>query len=310
MPTTITDQFFVMDPANPPPSGTPLTVVEFDLTDRNDDGDVDRWSGDSVDGVDISDAWPGDTVTVNVPGIGSVTYTGVTYYLADGRAVFTPTDGQVLQSGTLQSASFVTSQGSVDLVDFEETVPCFTRGTCIATPRGDVPAERLRVGDPVLTLDHGPQPVRLVARRKVDGRARFAPVRFAPGVLGNPRALLVSPQHRVLVQGWRAELLFGEPEVLVAALHMVDGDRVTRAPVDAVDYIHLAFDRHEIVYSEGALTESFNPGAALLKRDRALRSELAALFPEAVSSVAGQLHPAARPGMRGTEARALAGLSA
>ena len=247
-----------------------------------------------------------------MPGIGSVTYTGVTYYLADGRAVFTPTDGQVLQSGTLQSASFVTSQGSVDLVDFEETVPCFTRGTCIATPRGDVPAERLRVGDPVLTLDHGPQPVSAWwhGAKSTGGRGSH-PCGFAPGVLGKPPARsLVSPQHRVLVQGWRAELLFGEPEVLVAALHMVDGDRVTRAPVDAVDYIHLAFDRHEIVYSEGALTESFNPGAALLKRDRALRSELAALFPEAVSSVAGQLHPAARPGMRGTEARALAGLSA
>ena len=310
MPTTINDQFFVMDPANPPPSGTLLTVVNFDITDQNDDADIDQFDGDSVDGVDITRSWPGDTVTINVPGVGNVTYSGATFYLADGRAVFTPTDGQVLQSGTLVGATFVTSQGPVDLVDFEETVPCFTPGTLIATPDGDVAVDALTVGDLVLTLDNGPQPIRWIGRRQVPGSGRMAPVRFSAGALGNHRPLLVSPQHRMLVRGWKAELLFGESEVLVAAQHLVDGDRVARAPCPTVDYIHLAFDRHEILNSDGAWTESFNPGASVLDGDRALRAELTTLFPEAPLRAASRFYPPARPGPRGAEARALAGFGA
>ena len=40
MPTNYTDQFFAMDPANPPPVGTLLTVSVPTLTDQNDDGEV------------------------------------------------------------------------------------------------------------------------------------------------------------------------------------------------------------------------------------------------------------------------------
>ena len=35
MPTTYTDQFFDMDPANPPAAGTTLTVQVYDLVDQN-----------------------------------------------------------------------------------------------------------------------------------------------------------------------------------------------------------------------------------------------------------------------------------
>ena len=51
----------------------------------------------------------------------------------------------------------------------------------------------------------------------VAGAGAGAPVLIPAGALGNTRDLLVSQQHRMLVTGWRAELMFGEPEVLVAA---------------------------------------------------------------------------------------------
>ena len=37
MPTTYTDQFYIIDPYNPPPSGTTLNFSVFDMIDANDD---------------------------------------------------------------------------------------------------------------------------------------------------------------------------------------------------------------------------------------------------------------------------------
>jgi hypothetical protein len=53
MPTTFNDQFYVIDPYAPPPVGTTLVQQRFDLVDNNDDGDVDRFNNDLIDGVDI-----------------------------------------------------------------------------------------------------------------------------------------------------------------------------------------------------------------------------------------------------------------
>ena len=115
MPTTFNDQFYVIDPYAPPPVGTTLVAQRFDLVDQNDDGDIDRFNNDSIDGWDVTNSYPGDTVTVNMSGGSTVTYTGTTFYLADGREVFTPTDGQILQTGTLSGASAVTTQGPLDV---------------------------------------------------------------------------------------------------------------------------------------------------------------------------------------------------
>lgn len=275
---TYLDQFFLIDPYAPPPAGTQLNYVKLTLTDNNNDGDFDRFSNDSIDGVDITSSWPGDTVTVDVPGVGNVTYTGVTFYLADGRKVFTPNDGQVLQNGTLVSTTFVDSQGPLLVNDLGP--PCFTPGTLIRTARGEVPVEDLRVGDRVETLDNGLQEIRWIGRVRVDGTGRFAPVVFRPGAIGNARELRVSPQHRVLVRGWQAELHFGLPEMLVPARHLVDGETVVQEAVDTVVYHHVMLARHEVIFSNGVPSESFFPGDQVLLGDRATRAELLALFPQ------------------------------
>lgn len=63
----------------------------------------------------------------------------------------------------------------------------------------------------------------------------------------------------MLFQGYRAELLFGESEVFVAAKHLLDGKLVTRDTGGDVTYIHMMFDQHEVIFAEGAATESFHP---------------------------------------------------
>ncbi len=300
---TYLDQFFFIDPYDPPPAGTQMDYVKLGLTDNDNDGDLDRLNGDSIDGVDITASWAGDTVTINVPGVGDVTYTGVTFYLADGRKVFTPSDGQVLQNGTLVSTTYVTDEGPL-LVD-DLGPPCFTPGTLIRTPRGEVPVERLQVGDKVDTLDNGFQEIRWTGRVKVDGTGRFAPVVLRPGAIGNARELRVSPRHRVLVRGWLAELHFGQPEMLVPAKHLVDGSTVVQEAVDTVVYHHIMLARHEVIFSNGVPSESFFPGDQALLGDRATRAELLALFPQL--DMARAFAHTARPIVKRMEVPVLAG---
>lgn len=187
------------------------------------------------------------------------------------------------------------------------TVPCFTEGTLIRTDRGEVPVETLQPGDLVETRDNGLQPLRWIGRCRVAARGRHAPVVIEAGTFGHHRRLVLSPQHRVLLTHWMAELMFGEPEVLVAAKDLVNGCSVRVREGGEVVYLHLLFDRHEIVYAEGLATESFLPGAHVLSAlEGPVRAEVLELFPELGRDPHRGYGPAARTGLRGYEARVLA----
>lgn len=279
MPTFFSDIFFVIDPSSPPADGTSLTAQTFTIEDRNDNDSISRSGGDRIDNVDIRNVYPGDTVTIETADGTQITYTGATFYLADGRELFSPIDGQTLQDGSLEGTTWVSAQQAVTPEQLE-AAPCFTPGTLINTPGGPRAVETLRAGDLVTTQDHGACPVRWVGRRTVVGRGALTPVRFMAGALGNVHDLIVSPQHRMMLSGWQAELLFGQDEVLVAAKHLINGDTIHSAPCRSVDYIHLLFDRHEIIFAEGVPTESFHPGDFFLETDAAARAEILSIFPD------------------------------
>ncbi|WP_164660566.1 Hint domain-containing protein [Tropicibacter sp. Alg240-R139] len=303
MPTNYLDQFFFIDPANPPSVGSALVFQQLTLTDQNDDDDLDRFNGDAINGVDITRSWPGDTVTVNVQGQGDITYTGITFYLADGSRVFTPTDGQVLQNGTFQGSTFVNSQGALDVDDLGPI--CFTPGTKILTPQGERKIDALQVGDLVTTRDNGDQPILWIGRTTVEGHGDLAPIRFKAGVLGAKRPLIVSPQHRMVVDDWRAAYLFGHKEVLIAARSLVNGDTVKQVKRDQIDYIHLLLAEHEVLFANGVASESYFPGHALTRSDRAAQAEILTLFPE-LDRVAVLQKKTVLPVVRARDARMLA----
>ncbi|SHJ30674.1 Hint domain-containing protein [Palleronia salina] len=167
----------------------------------------------------------------------------------------------------------------------------FTRGTHITMANGrQVPIEELRVGDPVLTRDHGVQQVRWVGTRTVRAIGAFAPIRIAKGVLHNENDLIVSPNHRLFVYQRQDRAGVGRAEVLVKAKYLVNGDTVTRTDGGFVEYYQLLFDRHEIIYAEGIAAET-------LLVDTRTRNAL----PEAVASHAGEgLPPAAELDEHGT----------
>ncbi|MBB5721157.1 hypothetical protein FHS72_000764 [Loktanella ponticola] len=279
MATTFSDQFFIIDTIYSPPFGTALVPVIYELVDENDDGFIDFAGADRIDGNDVLYTYQTDSVTINVPGEGDITYFGATFLLSNGVVMFSPTDGQALQAGTFVSSTGVSLfTSSVEIADLSP--PCFVSGTLLDTPTGQRPVEHLKVGDIVMTADRGAQPVRWTGMRTIAGMDSFTPIRFAPGAMGNSRELLVSPQHRMLVQGWQAEMYFGESEVLVAAKHLVNGDTIHVQPMRHVTYCHILFDQHEIVYSEGIASESFCPGPTILAGDATLYDEITNLFPE------------------------------
>ncbi len=164
----------------------------------------------------------------------------------------------------------------------ETTAPCFTTGALIETALGPRPIEELRVGDEIITRDNGPRPIRWIGRRKVSGLSlSLAPILIRKGALDCVRDIRVSPQHRMVITGWRAQMLFGAGEVMARAKDLVDGDRIITQPAAEVEYWHLLLDQHEVIFADGAPSESFFPGDEGLGSigDEA-REEVFGLFPE------------------------------
>jgi len=260
------------DPGAPPGLPTAVTVISITMNDADGDGFFSANGTDQVNGSNIANVWVGDTVTID-----GVVITGVTFYTDDGSRYFTPNDGSVLTAGTATAVTFVNTSTQMPVTDLAP--PCFTSGTLIATPDGEIAVEELRVGDLVLTKDSGAQILRWIGHRKVTGQGGFAPILIKTGALGNRRDLRVSPQHRMLLADWRAELFCGESEVLCAANRLVNDSSIIRDPCDEVEYFHLMFDRHEVIFAEGTPSESFLVGEYLCGDNSELLGELRELFP-------------------------------
>lgn len=201
-----------------------------------------------------------------------------------GDITYTDTDDA---NGGLSGYATLADGSVVNFSEIENVIICFTKGTRILTPMGPRPIEDLHPGDLVITADDGVQPVRWIGARTVPAKGRLAPIRIKPGGrFGNTRDLLVSPQHRMLLSGPVSNLMFGEHEVLASAKHLLNGDDVFQQQGGLVTYVHMMFDRHQIVFAEGAASESFHPGAQGLDAiTGAARAELFNLFPQLRSNM-------------------------
>lgn len=178
----------------------------------------------------------------------------------------------------------------VGAVEYDTLVPCFTHGTMITAAHGDVPIQDLSIGHRVLTLDDGLQKIRWIGRKSLDAtdfrlKPKLIPIRIKKGALGAdlPSSdLLVSPQHRVLARSPIVKRMFNVNEVLIPANKLVALDGIEVAyDLKEVEYFHILFDRHHIVFSNGTPTESLYTGAEALKSlSPAARNEIEELFPE------------------------------
>ncbi len=252
----------------------------------------------------VPDQFEGDPIYVitiqDYPALGETT-----------RLAFLPT------SSATQSEMDAFGNGAVDLQNVDTTTPgtiCFAAGTCLLTPDGDRPVEGLKVGDLVVTLDNGPQPIMWISNSDLSwpgSDEESLPILISAGAFGAgapSRDLVVSPQHKILI----AESDDGACDVPTKSLAPAKG--LTSLPgirkmrgKRKVTYHHVLLARHEILFAEGLACESFYPGPAamrMLKRDQ--RDEVLRLFPGVKKDCVSGYGPPVRRCLTCREAKAAA----
>jgi hypothetical protein len=170
------------------------------------------------------------------------------------------------------------------------SIVCFGEGTMIDTCDGPRAVETLEAGARIAVADGEYATLRLNLKSEVDqvqmsAQENLRPVRICAGALGiglPKRDLLVSRQHRMQVSSPIAARMFDAPDVLVAAIRLTDLPGIfVEDRVEALNYYHLVFDRHQVVYAEGAPAESFYTGReAIAALDPDARGEILMLFPK------------------------------
>ncbi|PJE32249.1 hypothetical protein PSM7751_01881 [Pseudooceanicola marinus] len=131
-------------------------------------------------------------------------------------------------------------------------VTSFLAGTRVRTPDGLRLIETLRPGDKVMTLDNGPCEVTWTGRRSLRAQGRLAPILVRPGALGNRHPIMVAPSQQLVLKDRALRTLFGQDEAVVAARHLLDGERIIRSPRAEADYVLLQMDGYQVL-DEGEL---------------------------------------------------------
>jgi hypothetical protein len=245
-------------------------------------------TGNSGTSVDTSGA--ADSITVTIPG--PLTQIQVTY----------------------DNGPTATSSGAFGWGEVSFDVVCFAEDAQITTDQGDRLIQDLNVGDMVVTRDHGLQEIRWIGKKHVTGARLYAYPNLRPIVIEKDtygpnvpyKDLMVSPQHRILIDHSDVALLFGDTEVLAPAKGLINNTSVyVNETARSVTYFHILFDQHEVIYSNGLPTESFQPCDHNIDAfDHKIRDELFILFPEFKES-SHQLVYAARPSLTVRESRLL-----
>ena len=268
------------------------------------------------------------TVTVTLPDGSTSAQIATVVQMSNGDLFLRPNASFVTEWDSITALRAITITGATPFSNntvlnstisfnpsiFDIDIPCFTAGTMIQTPTGLCRVEALQVGDLVITADHGAQPLRWINRRALNAWVLAAapalrPVRIKAGALGagSPQAdLLVSPQHRILVSSKIAQRMFEADEVLVAAKHLVGIPGIDIASdLHEVTFVHFMCDQHEVVFANGAATESLYAGPMAMKALGAdAVAEILTLFPDLAQFASFRLTPA-RPFVTGRDGRSM-----
>ena len=136
-----------------------------------------------------------------------------------------------------------------------EIATCYCPGTLVRTKRGQKRVERLKIGDKIATLSGAFRPIKWIGRRSyagrfLMGRKYLLPICVKAGALDDSvprRDLWISPQHAMYLEG-----------VLIEAKDLINGVSIVQPEhVDQVEYFHIELDNHDVIFAEGAPSETF-----------------------------------------------------
>ena len=181
------------------------------------------------------------------------------YAFTDSYAVLSP-QGQTLLTlsnvATLGDPALPTITLSSDLSGGTLiSIACYTPEARILTDAGEIAAGNLAIGDQVVTVSGEAKPVIWIGRRSYAGRflarqPHLLPVRIEAGALGGGlprRDLLVSPCHAMFLDG-----------LLIPASSLVNGTTIRQESwVERVEYVHIELAEHDVIFAEGAPSETF-----------------------------------------------------
>lgn len=226
--------------------GTNAQVTVTNLTTNPGTG-VQTFTG-TISGSTLGLA-DGQTIT------GAITGNDASDFLINGTVAGLPTSVFITNVAALQPGSGNTVTVQPPSANITFTPACYCLGTLIRTECGEVAVEKLQIGDRVLTINGHLKPIRWIGTRSYGGRFLaghdyLLPIRIRAGALGDGlpvRDLLVSPKHAMLLDG-----------VLVAAELLVNGTTIVKEHgLTRVDYVHVELAEHDVIWAEGALSETF-----------------------------------------------------
>ena len=177
-----------------------------------------------------------------------------------------------------------------DLTQENTGVVCYGAATRIETIEGPKAIERLKPGDLVKTGGNGHHPIRWIRGRTIfhaelQAHPNLVPVRIKAGAMGKglpKRDLIVSQHHRMVVSSDLSSAETGSKEIFISAKDLIGVPGIEIAiDLTEITYWHFICDQHQVVFAEGAASESLYTGPEALKMLGAeARAEIYQIFPE------------------------------
>ncbi|MEX5727585.1 hypothetical protein Ga0609869_000938 [Rhodovulum iodosum] len=161
--------------------------------------------------------------------------------------------------------------------------PSLATGTPVRTAEGYVPVERLRPGDMIETLSHGPLPLCHTHGWELPARGLFRPVRLLAPFMGLRRDVMVAAGQRLVLGGADVEYMFGAEAVLVEARALAGTIAAhEEGQARTIRYHHVLLEQHAVLDVAGCAMESLYMGGVSGQPELLATSFLGGLAPEAL----------------------------
>ena len=143
---------------------------------------------------------------------------------------------------------------------------CFLTGTHILTPNGEIPIEKLAIGD-IVTTHIGNKQIKWIGTMKPKMlNEKSYPIKICKSAFAENiphRDLYVSPHHGIYLKN----------KLVLAKLLVNDKTIYQDKSIDNINYYHIELDKHSLLIAEGIKAESYLNGGSKYRFDNAEKND-------------------------------------